>query len=80
MAGETFNGIPANEVNKMFDECCSNQDTPLTGRIYTPICHSCKNLETPNNPFGDCTCKVYGKPPDKYRLDDKEMCPYKIEE
>lgn len=80
MERETFNGTPMDKVNRLFDECHSNQETPLTGRVYTPICYHCKNIGFPNNPFNDCTCKVFGNPPDKYRHDDKEMCPYKIEE
>lgn len=80
MAGETVNGILMDEVNKMFNDCHSNLETPLMGRVYTPICYHCKNLVFPDNPFENCTCKVFGNPPDKYRHDDKEMCPHKIEE
>ena len=80
MAGETFNGIPMSEIDELFDKSHSNQEDPLIGRVYTPICYHCKNLVLPDDPFKNCTCKVFGNPPDKYRHDDKEMCPHKIEE
>lgn len=64
-------------IKALFEGCHSNQETPLSGRIITPTCYKCKNLVWPEDPFLDCTCKVYGKLPEKYWGDDKENCPHK---
>lgn len=65
------------EIQKMFEGCHSNLETPLMGTVITPICHQCKNLVWPDDPFRKCTCKVFGELPAKYWSDDKELCPHK---
>ncbi len=69
-----------NKIDALFADCHSNLETPLMGRIFTPTCYRCKNLIHPDNPFLDCTCKVFGQLPEKYWGDDKEPCPHKESE
>lgn len=66
------------EVDKLFEGCHSNLDTPLFGRVYTPTCKGCKNLIWPKNYWLDPTCKVFGELPDEYWNDDKNICPHRI--
>lgn len=66
------------EIDELFSKSRSNQEAPLIGRVYTPICYHCENLVVPDDPFKNCTCKVFGNPPDKYRHDDKGECPHKV--
>lgn len=66
------------EIEKLFENCHSNLETPLIGRVVTPTCYHCKNMIWPDDPFKDRTCKVFGTLPYKYAHDDKEACPHKI--
>lgn len=67
------------EIKKMFNECHSNLEAPLIGRVYTPACYRCKNLIEPADPFEDCKCVVFGELPKEYWCDDKTPCPSRIE-
>lgn len=67
-----------NEHEKLFQNCHSNQDTPLMGCIYDPLCRTCKNLVEPDNPFHPLRCGVYGKLPDEIYLANQAPCVHYI--
>ena len=82
---EQYKGALSNmteeEVDKLFEGCHGNLDAPLSGEVYFPTCHGCKNLvDSPNVYLNDPTCKIFGKLPDKYWQDDMHTCPYRIQD
>ena len=66
------------EVDKLFEGCHSNLDTPLFGRVFTPPCKDCKNLHWPSNYYyDDPKCEVLGRYPKEYWGPDV-VCPYRV--
>ena len=67
-----------NEIEKLFENCHSNQDAPLMGCVYNPLCCTCRNLVEPDNPFNPLSCKVYGKLPNEIYLANQAPCEHYI--
>lgn len=63
-----------NEIEKLFEGCRSNQDTPLMGQIFDPLCRTCKNLVRPDDPFLPLRCGVYGELPTEIYLANQVPC------
>lgn len=63
-----------NEAEKLFESCRSNLDTPITGRIYDPLCRTCRNLVHPEDPFLPLRCRIFGKLPKEIYLADQAPC------
>ena len=78
MNKDDFSNMTEDEIEELFADCHSNLQAPVGGYIYTPTCYGCRNYYQPANWWKDATCKVFGKPPRKYSLDDQYTCPYKV--
>ena len=67
-----------NDAEKLFEGCHSNQETPLMGQIFDPLCCTCKNIVEPDDPFKPLRCAVYGKLPKEIYLANQAPCEHYI--
>lgn len=66
------------EIEKLFEECHSNLDTPLAGQVYSPLCCTCQNFVDPYDPFESPRCNAYGKLPRDIYLSNGAPCEHYI--
>ena len=62
-------------AKELFAQAKSNHEAPMMGRIYTPVCVSCTNMEEVQNGYRPDRCKVYGKIPREYDNGLSADCP-----
>ena len=62
------------KIEQLFEGCHSNQDTPLMGCVFDPLCRTCRNLVEPDDLFKPSTCAVYGELPKEIYLANQASC------
>ena len=67
-----------NEIEKLFEDCHSNQETPLIGCVFDPLCRTCRNLVEPKDLFKPLTCAIYGDLPKEIFLTNQAPCEHYV--
>jgi hypothetical protein len=68
--------ITQEELDKMYAEAHSNIEAPILGRMYTPLCKSCKKVNMVYGSYKAPECSVYDKLPEDYIDAVKSDCPH----